>query len=66
MNVARVAMGSRESPAATVNGQEFTVPVFKGLMRQTTIAPGRFSPWEGCKENRSQLQNTIWVTFVAE
>ena len=37
-----------------------------GLTRQTTIAHGVFSPWEGCKEVRSTLQNTIWVIFVAE
>ena len=37
------------------DNRECSVPVFKGLMRQTTIAPGQFSPSEGCREDRSQL-----------
>ena len=36
-----------------------------GLTRQATIAPGRLSPWEGCRENRNALQNTIQVMLVA-
>ena len=61
-SVLRGGTGALESAAATENRRA----VVHGLMRQTTIAHGRFSPWEGCKESRSTLQNTIWVTFVSE
>ena len=48
-------------PGLRVGGEDlkFSVPLFRGLMRRTTIAQGRFSPWEGRKENRNTLQNTI-------
>ena len=35
-----------------------------GLMRQTTIALSRFSPWLACKEKRNTLQSAIWVRIV--
>ena len=64
----RGGSGRRGDRSLRVGGDvlEIQYAGVQGLMRQTTIAQGRFSPWEGCKGNRSTLQNTIEVILVTE